>query len=59
VEHCSQTSYKIGFGEVIVLAKSRGYMDRSVKEAIEIQLHPNSFNRGSSIHAEPGMVPPH
>ncbi|GFG28475.1 hypothetical protein Cfor_11369 [Coptotermes formosanus] len=29
------------------LVKTKGYVDRLVKEAIEIKLHPNNINRDS------------
>jgi hypothetical protein len=33
------------FNNIHRLAKVKGYMDSLVKEAIEIQLHPNNLNR--------------
>jgi hypothetical protein len=45
VEHCLETNLIIDFGEATILTRSTGYMDRVVKEAIEIRLHANNFNR--------------
>jgi hypothetical protein len=39
----------IEFEEVTVLTRSAGYMDRLVKEAIEIRLHPDNFNRDNGF----------
>jgi hypothetical protein len=58
-QQCIETSNKIGFDEVTLLARSARYIDRLVKEATEIQLHPINVNRANKIHAEPGMVPSH
>jgi hypothetical protein len=33
-EHCLEFGHNIGFGEASVLARSAGYIDRLVKEAI-------------------------
>jgi hypothetical protein len=49
VEHCSQTGHIIDFEEATILVRSMGYMDRLVKEAIEMRLHPNNFNRDSGL----------
>jgi hypothetical protein len=46
---CSRTHIDTGqsmkFNNTCRLAKVKGYVDHLVKEAIEIQLHPNNFNR--------------
>jgi hypothetical protein len=34
------------FHNISILAHKTQYMDRIVKEAIEIELHPNNMNRG-------------
>jgi hypothetical protein len=34
-------------------------MDRMVKEAIEIQLHPNNFSRDTGFPQSPFMIPGH
>jgi hypothetical protein len=44
-EHCIETGHKIIFYETTVPARTSGYMEHLVKEAIEIQLHSTSFNR--------------
>jgi hypothetical protein len=41
--------HRIEFEEVTVLTRSAGYTDRLVKEAIEIRLHPNNFNRDNGF----------
>jgi hypothetical protein len=47
IEHCLEIGHKIGFGEASVLVRSAGYINRLVKEAIEIRLYFNHFNRDS------------
>jgi hypothetical protein len=44
-----ELGHKIDFDEAIILARSAGYTGRMVKEAIEILLHPNNFNRDSGF----------
>jgi Rad3-related DNA helicase len=44
MEHCLETGHRIDLGEAIILTRSMGYMDRLVKKANEIRLHPNNFN---------------
>jgi hypothetical protein len=48
-EHCLETGHRIEFEEVTVLTRSAGYMDRLVKRAIEIRLHPDNFNRDNGF----------
>jgi hypothetical protein len=44
-EHSITTSHRIIFDGTIKLGTATKYMDRLVKEAIEIRLHPDNFNR--------------
>jgi hypothetical protein len=44
-EHSIEAGHNIDFNNITILDKVTGYMDRIVKEAIEIRLHPNNFNR--------------
>jgi hypothetical protein len=44
VVHSIEAGHNIDFN-IVILEKVTGYMDRLVKEAIEICLHPNNFNR--------------
>jgi hypothetical protein len=43
----------------MILDRTRGYMDHLVKEATEIWLHPDNFNRVHRFHSksilEPGL----
>jgi hypothetical protein len=48
-EHCIELGHKMYFDEATSLARSAGYTDRLVKEAIKIWLHPNSSNRDSGF----------
>jgi hypothetical protein len=48
-EHCLETGHRIELEEVTVLTRSAGYMDRLVKEAIEIRLHPDNFKRDNGF----------
>jgi hypothetical protein len=44
-EHSIEAGHKIDFNNITILEKVTGFMDRLVKEAMEIHLHPNNFNR--------------
>jgi hypothetical protein len=41
--------HSINFKDIKILARMVGYMDHIVKEAIEIWLHPNNFNRDTGF----------
>jgi hypothetical protein len=47
-QHALETGCKIDFNNTCRLARTKGYMDRIIKEAIEIKLHPD-FNRGGGF----------
>jgi hypothetical protein len=44
-QHAIETGHIIEFNNTTRLARTKGYMDRIVKEAIEIQIHPNNINK--------------
>jgi hypothetical protein len=44
-EHTVDLGYRIQFHETSILATKTRYMDRIIREAIEIELHPNNMNR--------------
>jgi hypothetical protein len=44
-EHSIDSGHRIEFNETEVLAKTSRYMDRLVKEATKINLHPDNINR--------------
>ncbi|KAJ4437490.1 hypothetical protein ANN_17634, partial [Periplaneta americana] len=44
-QHSLETGHKINFGATTILDKTSGYWDVVIKEAIEIQLDGNNFNR--------------
>jgi hypothetical protein len=58
-EHCPETGHRIEFEEVTILTQSAEYMDRLVKEAIEIWLHPDNFNRDNGFILRHAWYPPH
>jgi hypothetical protein len=41
--------HSINFKSTTVLARTTGYMDHLLKEATEIQLHSNNFNRDTGF----------
>jgi hypothetical protein len=43
-EHRFHSGHNIDFSSVSILNKVTGFMDRIIKEAIEIRLHPRNFN---------------
>jgi hypothetical protein len=48
-EHSINPGHKIDFNNVSVLDRASGYMDRLVKEAIQIRLNQNNVNRDNGF----------
>ncbi|KAJ4426516.1 hypothetical protein ANN_27330, partial [Periplaneta americana] len=48
-QHSLETGHKIDFSATTILDKTSGYWDLVIKEAIEIQLDVNNFNRDGNI----------
>jgi hypothetical protein len=40
-----ETGHNVDFSSISILDKATGYKDHVIKEAIEIKLYPNNFNR--------------
>jgi hypothetical protein len=53
-EHKFEMGHNIEFGNTTILGKAPGYMDHTIKEAIEIRLHPRNFNMGGGFNPIPG-----
>jgi hypothetical protein len=49
-EHSLTTYHRIDFDGTSKLRTATRYMDRLVREAIEIQLHPDNFNRDDGFN---------
>jgi hypothetical protein len=47
--HRFDSGHNIDFSSVYILNKATGFMDRIIKEAIEIRLHPRNFKRDSGF----------
>ncbi|XP_046382358.1 uncharacterized protein LOC124153306 [Ischnura elegans] len=56
-EHSISCDNPIRFEETAVIARAYGYWDRLVKEAIEIRLEPNNFNRDSGFNLSSSWKP--
>lgn len=56
-EHSISIGYRIDFIGTSALNKISGYLDQLVKEAIEIHLKKNNFNRDSGFKLSQGWSP--
>jgi len=57
VEHLINTAHCIDFDGTSKLVMATTYMDHVVKEAIEIQLHPDNFNRNEGFNLSCAWCP--
>ena len=49
-QHALENNHHIGFDEARLIDIATNYWDRIRREAIEIKLQPNNFNRDSGLH---------
>ncbi|KAJ4447511.1 hypothetical protein ANN_09518 [Periplaneta americana] len=56
-QHSLETGHKIDFGATTILDKTSGYWDLVIKEAIEIQLDGNNFNRDGGLQLSTAWKP--
>ena len=56
-EHALENNHHIGFDETRLIDRATNYWDRIRREAIEIKLQPNNFNRDSGLHINKAWDP--
>jgi hypothetical protein len=55
-QHALETGHRVEFNKTCRLARTKGYMDRIIKEVIEIKLHPDNIQQGWRLHTEPSLA---
>ena len=56
-QHALENNHHIGFDEARLIDRATNYWDRIRREAIEIKLQPNNFNRDSGLHISKAWSP--
>ena len=56
-QHALENNHHIGFDEARLIDRATNYWDRIRREAVEIKLQPNNFNKDSGLHISKAWDP--
>ena len=56
-QHALENNHHIGYNETRLIDRATNYWDCIRREAVEIKLQPNNFNRDSGLHISKAWDP--